>query len=945
MSRSYGRSFAKALSLGLISVLLLNVASLIFNHIGFPIEASAQQSRTIHVAFNYEYFQQYAGTSQSWTYTGSADLTPVDGGYDGIGTGTYEGLDEAPPFADCTEPQRTMYSGTADLTVNAQYSIDNSVTGGPDTSMYNSTTTVIELLVSGDNISAESTGEWDGSHGCTTQSWTASVGFDCHFYGIDFSVGGTYQKADEDAPDSSKCSITITSVAEDLRIFGTVKGLFGSQGTEGLSNSRVVMARLDEASAEKLSTSKPNFLKKTATTDDDSAKYEFTFGRDPGRLPAILVVSLLWYEGKPEFAITNGKETAGRLIPVYQALCVDDSPASKCEKWKETSYGYEAEVNFEYGSEDKLLENWQIMEPEEWMGINLQNSGGPPSSGTATYSSTGTTVMMADSAYMYYNGYRAMKYFETLGLRSPLNPLVIRSHDFDPNCPTAGAWYNGKGIDPAFSRWFGDLGTFTDRVEATGGETVLCDVDQNSSLDYPENPKMPFWHEIGHYLQFQMYDADNLPGQGHAGYANPNTNDSFVEGFASFVAFLIDEYYGGPNPSEFYGVDKELDIKVWGDGTDEENAISGILWDFHDQGIEINRGHFLNATISGGSYFGGTLTQVSRVYPQSLDQVSLGASTILNVIDRNEVNTLVDLYNAFVSTQISAVDLDMILVNHGAFADVVNRNYVHDSAAEKPGETGSKTSPVRLIRSTPPPHLPGSYIVSDTDSTYNVTVNFESPFSYYDYSYLREMKTGERMYFTMPPQYYPSVATITPVSADGEQSPLEPIKIQSDVYWSYVHSNPPRDAIFKHVSESGDTSAVTAMQYIQNVRDLLSRTSAEYKAGNYTGAEELATMAYLDNFKQIESDLDQRNATELKEQTAQLMHVELLGLIRDKADPQAVDGKIAEINSKLDEAIVVVPEFPLGISLLIVAFALTSAILLVRFKRKDVGAASGHLAI
>src|SRR5574338_456947 len=218
------------------------------------------------------------------------------------------------------------------------------------------------------------------------------------------------------------------------------------------------MTRLDDKSVEKLSTSKPNFLKKTATTDDKSAKYEFTLSREAGRLPTILVVSLLWYEGKPEFAITHGKETAGRLIPVYQALCVDDNPDSKCEKWKGTSDGYEAEVNFEYGSEDKLLENWQIMEPEEWMGINLQNSGGPPSSGTATYSSTGTTVMMSDSAYMYYNSYRAMKYIETLGVQSLLEPLVIRSHDFDPGCGNGTAWFNHKYIDPALRRSFGDLG-------------------------------------------------------------------------------------------------------------------------------------------------------------------------------------------------------------------------------------------------------------------------------------------------------------------------------------------------------------------------------------------------------------------------------------------------------------------------------------------------------
>src|SRR6185503_19479297 len=153
--------------LGMSFVLLFAGSALASISLPIP-EAKAQSSGTVQVSFEYIRDVEYYGDKEYARYTGSAILTPVDGGYEGSGTGTYEGLDELPPFDPCTEPQRTAYVGTADLTVNAQYSIDNSVTGGPDTSMYNSSTSVIELLVSGDNISAESTGEWDGSHGCTT---------------------------------------------------------------------------------------------------------------------------------------------------------------------------------------------------------------------------------------------------------------------------------------------------------------------------------------------------------------------------------------------------------------------------------------------------------------------------------------------------------------------------------------------------------------------------------------------------------------------------------------------------------------------------------------------------------------------------------------------------------------------------------------------------------
>src|SRR6185503_10789507 len=80
--------------------------------------ATWQSNGTIQVSFEYIRNVVYYGDKEYARYTGSAILTPVDGGYEGSGTGTYEGLDELPPFDPCTEPQRTAYVGTADLTVN-----------------------------------------------------------------------------------------------------------------------------------------------------------------------------------------------------------------------------------------------------------------------------------------------------------------------------------------------------------------------------------------------------------------------------------------------------------------------------------------------------------------------------------------------------------------------------------------------------------------------------------------------------------------------------------------------------------------------------------------------------------------------------------------------------------------------------------------------------------
>ncbi len=890
---------------------------------------SAPSQAVIPVSITYTYSYENRGCIQyypcetvtiSTSFSGSANITPVEGGYEGTGSGSYEDIHDrvVDPYPGCSgDGGHTTTFGNADMVVHYQFSIDNDVTGGIDDSMYNSSWGIVEVLVEDYDLHTDLTSTICGE----TQSHShdeGAVGFGCFFHSLDFTTGGTWTQIIPVTDDSTaKCVLSIGQSGDKMRIFGTVKGLFDG-GVEGLPNSRVLLAKMEKEYYEKLSTSKPSFIMRTATSDNNTAEYEFNFTRGPGGLPKMMVVSLLWYEGGPEYATTNGKEQDGRLIPVYQALCVDDNDPTKCAKWKRNSDGsYQAEVKFEYGSEQKLVETLEFLESEHWLGLNITAPGGIAGNALLL---TATTNMMSDSAYLYYNSYREMKYFETLGLLSPLNPLVIRSHDFDAGCEK-GAWYNGKAIDPAYSRSFGGLGTFADRVEATGGEIVMCDAGGNSSPSVYDAPRLPLWHEIGHYLLFQMYDPITPQrGTPHQGYSNPSSNDAFIEGFAGFVAVLVDEHYGARAP-QYFGQNLELEHKIWGVwGTDEEIAVASVLWDFHDRGREINLGHTIN----------GTSVPISKVYQASMDDVSLDASTIMVAIDRNQVKTMVDLYNAFVTNRISAVDLDMIYANHGVFADVVERNYVHDSVSEKIGESGSKSSPVRLVRTTPPPELPGSYLVSDTDSTYNVTIDFVSPYDYYDYSYLQKMKAGEIMYFTMPPEYYPSTAFITPISSDG--TPLSGgIDVGSDEYWTYISSSPPEDGVFRSISVTGDSvsDTITAVQYIQNVKDLLTKVSAEYRVGNATGAEELATMAYIDNFEHVEAELEQRNATDLKEQTEEMLRVELVGLIRDRAAPQSIDDKISEVNMMLDQAIVIVPEFPYGM-VMVLMFGLIFTVFLAR---------------
>jgi hypothetical protein len=92
----------------------------------------------------------------------------------------------------------------------------------------------------------------------------------------------------------------------------------------------------------------------------------------------------------------------------------------------------------------------------------------------------------------------------------------------------------------------------------------------------------------------------------------------------------------------------------------------------------------------------------------------------------------------------------------------------------------------------------------------------------------------------------------------------------------------------------------------------LSKVSVEYAAGNATGSEELAIAAHREYFDHLMTALEQRNATELSEQTEKMLGVELVGLIRNSANSGDIDSKITEIKAKLDQAVVIVPEFPIG---------------------------------
>ena len=91
--------------------------------------------------------------------------------------------------------------------------------------------------------------------------------------------------------------------------------------------------------------------------------------------------------------------------------------------------------------------------------------------------------------------------------------------------------------------------------------------------------------------------------------------------------------------------------------------------------------------------------------------------------------------------------------------------------------------------------------------------------------------------------------------------------------------------------------------YTETARNLLNQVSTEYKKGNFSGAEELATRAYLDNFEYVEAPLEKNGGSEIMKQLADMMRKDLREMIKDEVPYEKLLSHINATDMKLDEAI------------------------------------------
>jgi hypothetical protein len=88
---------------------------------------------------------------------------------------------------------------------------------------------------------------------------------------------------------------------------------------------------------------------------------------------------------------------------------------------------------------------------------------------------------------------------------------------------------------------------------------------------------------------------------------------------------------------------------------------------------------------------------------------------------------------------------------------------------------------------------------------------------------------------------------------------------------------------------------------INNIKSLLTEVIGAYRAQDYSGAENIAIKAYLENYEHIEAPLAQHDG-QLMEQTEVMLREELRQMIMDRVPIEQIEQHIVMVNANLDRA-------------------------------------------
>jgi hypothetical protein len=117
----------------------------------------------------------------------------------------------------------------------------------------------------------------------------------------------------------------------------------------------------------------------------------------------------------------------------------------------------------------------------------------------------------------------------------------------------------------------------------------------------------------------------------------------------------------------------------------------------------------------------------------------------------------------------------------------------------------------------------------------------------------------------------------------------------------FFTSSPLNWEVSATTEEGEEDSQREPAELISTIRSLLNQTMIEYNNQNYTGAADLADVAYIDNFEFLEAPLAEENET-LMEETEITLREDLSGLIEERVPSSQVQQLITDINQRLDQA-------------------------------------------
>jgi len=116
-----------------------------------------------------------------------------------------------------------------------------------------------------------------------------------------------------------------------------------------------------------------------------------------------------------------------------------------------------------------------------------------------------------------------------------------------------------------------------------------------------------------------------------------------------------------------------------------------------------------------------------------------------------------------------------------------------------------------------------------------------------------------------------------------------------------------KQSVEKQTVSSSITTNRKPTEIISKVRILLNQSINEYRKQNFTGAQELATSAYLDNFEFIETPLKKRD-NGLENNIEIMLREQLRQYIKDRLPLENIQQLITKIRSNLDKAEKLLPD-------------------------------------